>query len=87
VAEGLQLKALLPITLFVLAILMVSTLRFPKMRRRQNIAFNVFQGANFLLTYYCGITRSFPEYLFFMGLILLVAGIIAGRISRYGEVS
>ena len=32
--------------------------------------------------YYCGITRSYPEYLFGMGLFLMIAGIIAGRITR-----
>jgi hypothetical protein len=32
--------------------------------------------------YYCGITRSFPEYLLGMGLFVLIAGIIAGRITR-----
>jgi len=44
---------------------------------------NGFQGFNFLASYYCGITRSFPEFLFFMGLIMLIAGIIAGRRTRY----
>jgi hypothetical protein len=32
--------------------------------------------------YYCGITRSFPEYLFGMAIFLFIAGIIAGRITR-----
>lgn len=85
IASGLPLKAYLPIMLFVLAIGMVSTIRFPKMRKRESTAMNVFQGANFLATYYCGITRNYPEFLFFMGLTLLVAGIIAGRISRYRD--
>jgi hypothetical protein len=35
-----------------------------------------------LLIFYCGITRSFPEYLFGIGIFLLIAGIIAGRITR-----
>ena len=33
-------------------------------------------------TYYFGITRSYPEFLFFMALFLLIAGIIAGRINK-----
>jgi hypothetical protein len=36
-------------------------------------------------SYYCGITRSYPEFLFFMGLFLLIAGIIAGRITKAEE--
>lgn len=85
IAAGLPLKAYLPIMLFVLAIGMVSTIRFPKMRKRESTVMNVFQGANFLATYYCGITRNYPEFLFFMGLSLLIAGIIAGRMSRYKD--
>jgi hypothetical protein len=30
----------------------------------------------------CGVLRIFPEYLFSIGVFLLIAGIIAGRISR-----
>ena len=85
IAAGLPLKLYLPIVMFVLAILMVSTIRFPKLRKRDNMLFNIFQGFNALATYYCGITRSFPEYLFFIGIFLLVSGIIAGRISRQRE--
>ena len=85
VAAGLPLKAYLPIMLFVFALLMVSTVRFPKVRKRESNVLNALQGANFVATYYCGMTRSFPEFLFFMGLFLLVTGIIAGRISRYRE--
>ena len=35
-----------------------------------------------VLVHYCGITRSFPEYLLGIGIVLIVGGIIAGRISR-----
>jgi CDP-diacylglycerol--serine O-phosphatidyltransferase len=85
IAGALPLHAYLPIMLFVMALGMVSTLRFPKMRKRESALINGFQGFNFLATYYCGITRSYPEFLFFMGLFLLVAGLIAGRMSRYNE--
>lgn len=83
VAASLPLHLYLPIFLFVLGLAMVSKLRFPKMARRESKFINGFQWLNAGLTYYCGITRSFPEYLFFMGLFLLVAGIIAGRITRF----
>lgn len=83
VAASLPLHLYLPVFLFVLALGMVSTLRFPKMAKRDSRFLNAFQLANALATYYCGITRSFPEFLFFMGLFLLVAGLIAGRLTRF----
>ncbi len=83
VAANLPLHLYLPIFMFVLALCMISRLRFPKMVKRESTAFNVFQGVNALATYYCGITRSFPEFLFFMAVFLLIAGIIAGRLSRF----
>lgn len=82
IAEAMPLHAYLPVLMFVLALAMVSRLRFPKIRRRDNKFINAFQGFNFVATYYCGITRSFPEFLFSMAVFLLISGIIAGRISR-----
>jgi uncharacterized membrane protein YtjA (UPF0391 family) len=61
---------------------MVSTLRFPKITRRDSKFINAFQGFNFIASYYCGITRSYPEFLFFMAVFLLIVGIIAGRLSK-----
>ena len=85
IAEAMPLHAYLPVAMFVLALGMVSTLRFPKAVKRDSMAMNIFQGFNVIATYYCGITRSFPEFLFAMGLVLLVAGIIAGRLSKQAE--
>ncbi len=82
VAAVLPLRLYLPVLLFVLALGMVSTLRFPKLMKRDNVFFNAFMGFNVIASYYCGITRSFPEYLFFMAVFLLIAGIIGGRISK-----
>jgi hypothetical protein len=59
---------------------MVSSIRFPKFRRRDSNFINAFQGFNFVASYYCGITRSYPELLFGMALFLLIAGIVAGRL-------
>jgi CDP-diacylglycerol--serine O-phosphatidyltransferase len=87
IADAMPLHLYLPIMLFVLALGMVSTIRFPKLTKRESHVINVFQGFNALATYYCGITRSFPEYLFFMALFLLVSGMIAGRLSKYKEAS
>ncbi len=80
VADALPLHAYLPILMFVLALAMVSSIRFPKFRRRDSNFINAFQGFNFVASYYCGITRSYPELLFGMALFLLIAGIVAGRL-------
>jgi CDP-diacylglycerol--serine O-phosphatidyltransferase len=82
IAASLPLKLCLPVLMFFLAIAMISRVRFPKMTVWPNPVVNAFQFANVLLVYYCGITRTFPEYLFGIGLFLLVAGTIAGRLSR-----
>ena len=68
--------------MFVLALGMISRIRFPKAKLRDSKVINAFQTFVVVATYYCGITRSYPEFLFFMGLFLLVSGIIAGRITR-----
>jgi CDP-diacylglycerol---serine O-phosphatidyltransferase len=80
-AATLPLHLYLPVLMFVLAILMVSRLRFPKAVMRKNMLINVFQIVNIILILYCGILRVYPEYLFSIGVFLLIAGIIAGRVS------
>jgi len=82
IAASLPLRLYLPILMFVLALLMISRIRFPKATRRDSLFINVFQAVAISGIYYCGITRSYPEYLLGMGLFLMVAGIIAGRITR-----
>lgn len=85
IADSLPLHAYLPVVMFVLALGMMSTIRFPKITKRKSNIINGFQIFVVSGTYYCGITRSYPEFLFFMGLFLLIAGIIAGRISKMAE--
>jgi CDP-diacylglycerol--serine O-phosphatidyltransferase len=82
IASVLPLHLYLPVLMFVLAILMVSRLRFPKAVLRKSIIINAFQIINIAAIFVCGILRIFPEYLFSIGVFLLVAGIIAGRITR-----
>lgn len=82
IAAVMPLHLYLPVLLFVLAILMVSRIRFPKAVIRDSKLINAFQFVNIALIFYCGVTRSWPEYLFGIGVFLLVAGIIAGRISK-----
>jgi CDP-diacylglycerol--serine O-phosphatidyltransferase len=78
----LPLKLYLPVLMFVLAILMVSRLRFPKATMRKSKFINAFQLVTIAAIFYCGIFRVYPEYLFGIGLFLLVAGTIAGRLTR-----
>ena len=85
IAEAMPLHAYLPIAMFVLALGMISTIRFPKIIKRKSNVINGFQLFNVVASYYCGITRSYPEFLFFMGLFLLIAGIVAGRITKAEE--
>ena len=82
IAAALPLHLYLPVLMFVLAILMVSRLRFPKAVVRKSMFINVFQFTNMAAIFYCGIFRIFPEYLFSIGVFLLVAGTVAGRITR-----
>ncbi len=81
-ADSLPLHLYLPVLMFVLAILMISRIRFPKAMRRKSNFINVFQVVSIAGVYYCGITRTYPEYLLGIAIFLLIAGIIAGRITR-----
>ncbi len=85
IADALPLHAYLPVVMFVLALGMMSSIRFPKITKRKSNIINGFQVFTVVATYYCGITRSYPEFLFLMGLFLIVAGIIAGRITKIEE--
>lgn len=85
VAFAMPLHAYLPVMMFGFGLAMISTIRFPKIRRRNNILIDGFQAFNFAASYYCGITRSYPEFLFAMAVSVLIVGIIAGRISRKRE--
>lgn len=82
IASVLPLHLYLPILMFVLAILMVSRVRFPKATMRKSSLINAFQIINIIAIVYCGVTRQFPEYLFGIGVFLLIAGTIAGRLTR-----
>lgn len=82
VSTVLPLHLYLPVLMFVLGILMVSRIRFPKATLRKSKIINAFQIINIALIFICGIFRIYPEYLFGIGIFLLVAGTIAGRITR-----
>ena len=78
-AEQINLYA--PIFIVILAIGMVSTFKFPKMMKREGFYINLFQASNFIVSCYCAVTRSYPEFLFCMGIFLLLTGTIAGRFA------
>ena len=82
ISEVLPLHLYLPVLMFILAILMVSKVRFPKATMRKSMIINAFQIINIILIFICGVFRIYPEYLFGIGIFLLVAGVIAGRITR-----
>ena len=82
VSTVLPLHLYLPILMFILGILMVSKVRFPKATMRKSKIINAFQIVNIALIFICGVFRIYPEYLFGIGVFLLVAGVIAGRITR-----
>ena len=82
VSTVLPLHLYLPILMFILGILMVSKVRFPKATMRKSKIINAFQIINIALIFVCGIFRIYPEYLFGIGVFLMIAGVIAGRITR-----
>lgn len=82
IARSLPLHAYLPVLMFVLALGMVSRIRYPKATRRDSLVINVFQVLVIATTVYCGVMRQYPELLFFLALFLLISGIIAGRITK-----
>tara|TARA_Y100000389_G_scaffold205092_1_gene263042 strand:- start:7226 stop:7954 length:729 start_codon:yes stop_codon:yes gene_type:complete len=82
IATSLALNLFFPVLMFFLSILMISSMRFPKATRRESNLINAFQIIAICGIYYSGITRTYPEYLLGMSLFLLVAGIIAGRVTK-----
>ena len=81
-SSSIKLNLYFPLFMIFLSVLMISSIRFPKATRRKSIFINAFQIFAIFGIYYCGITRTYPEYLFAMGLFLLLAGIIAGQITK-----
>jgi CDP-diacylglycerol--serine O-phosphatidyltransferase len=84
IAASVALQVWFPIALLVLSVAMLSTLRFPKITRRSSNLMNAFQAFNVAASYYCGITRSYPEFLFATAVLLLIGGIVAGLVTRPG---
>lgn len=81
-AASMPLNLYMPVVMFVFALLMISRIRFPKARMRASKVMNVLQIITIAGVYYCGITRTYPEFLLGIGTFLLISGIIAGRLTR-----
>ncbi len=72
----------LPLALLALGLAMVSTLAFPKPRPASNRRLNILYLANVMAVYVCGVLRVWPEYLFSIGVLILVGGLTAGFLRR-----
>ncbi len=77
-----QVLRLWPAFLVLLGVLMVSTLYLPKLRGRKNRWFNYFQMGIVLAGYICGLTMSFPEFLFLTLLVYFIGGFGHGLVKR-----
>ena len=62
--------------LVIATILMVSTVRLPKMKLTKNKTFNAFLGANVVLSYVCAPLMLLPEYLLGCAVTFTVGGVI-----------
>jgi CDP-diacylglycerol--serine O-phosphatidyltransferase len=67
------------------AVLMVSTLRIPKLKMRKSKAWNAFQIANLVAGYVLGPLRLFPEYMFTAACVYLVGGLLVGALMPAEE--
>ncbi|MBM4359003.1 MAG: CDP-alcohol phosphatidyltransferase family protein [Deltaproteobacteria bacterium] len=65
-----------PSLLVVGAFAMVSTVRLPKLKPRENKAMNAFQTLNVLAAYIAAPFRVFPEYMLGLALVYLVGGMV-----------
>jgi len=68
---GAELRAWFPVVLAVVGLLMISTLRVPKMHPGKS-AKGIYLGVNMVAIYVCVLLRVFPEYLAFMAVQVIV---------------
>ncbi len=72
----------LPLIALLFGVMMVSNLVLPKFGKRESKLGNLFQATNLVLSYLCGITRMFPEYILAVALGFSLAGFIWGLLNR-----
>lgn len=66
----------MPLVLAILAVLMVSNVRLPKLMKRKTKFLNAFQLVNLVAVYVITPLMLFPEYLFFMSVSYLIIGVV-----------
>jgi CDP-diacylglycerol--serine O-phosphatidyltransferase len=76
-----NIMAYYPVVMALLGIGMVSVLPVPKVVPRKSKAFNLFQLANVVAVYVCGICKVFPEYFLGLGLFYLIIGSLHGLMT------
>jgi len=77
--------SLLPSIMFLLAALMVSPLRIPKLKSRKSKMLTFAQLAAVLCTLVLAVFRVLPEVPLVLGLLYLFGGILVGARSRHGD--
>jgi CDP-diacylglycerol--serine O-phosphatidyltransferase len=86
-APGQPLPTATPIALVVLGVLMVSTLKLPKLKHRKSLALNVVQYANVAAAYVLGPLCLLPEYLFGLATVYALGGVVWCRLFPPAEAS
>ncbi len=72
----------LPMLLIFAGVLMVSPLYLPKLVRRENKLFNLFQVVNIIAAYTCGFAMKLPEYLLAGSLLYGLIGFTYGFLKK-----
>lgn len=78
-------QLILLILLFGSALLMVSKLVLPKLKKRKSLFINIFQFTNVGLAYVFGPLRLYPQYLLFLCLLYIFVGFASGLIHGISE--
>ena len=79
-AISIEWMKFFPVVAVLLGLGMVSRLPVPKLVPRKNLAFNIFQITNIVLTYVAGFGMVLPEYLLGLALFYLIIGTTHGLI-------
>jgi phosphatidylserine synthase len=71
-----------PVMLVVLAVLMLSRLRLPKLAKRGGASLNIFQAINVGAVYVFGAIHWLPEYLVVVGVAYAILGLVVGAMHQ-----
>ncbi len=66
-------------------ILLVSTFKYPKFKKRKLQIFNILQTLMFALLLVLALTRQFPEIIYLSGLVYIIGGVIYTKINQKKE--